>query len=265
MSNLSRNKPNINATYFREHGIHSVPNGELTDHIVSFPTWEDTAEALKNNLPQSGRIITPEYATLPDDVEDITQSAALIRERLQFAKELSRQTEAEIHLGTPYRLGNTATKEAWHNSVITLKGGMPASIAHKTMVLPVEQEMGIQPYPIRDRVVRDGRAVLICAELYDFPYKASSKFKEEARDIIVPANWSIPARGEFDDIRQRQIENAGGEDNYYRMLLEQAVTQDAFARLPNLDRITVADRGHSGNTPYNAVFERVPTEKQRAA
>lgn len=257
--------PEFKATYFREYGIHSVPNGSSEDHLVSFPTWDETADALKNNLPSSGRIITPEYITAPSDIKDIEESTALIQDRIDFAKDLSRQTDAELYLGTPYKTrtpgSNTeASRDIWHNSVLTLKNGEIIDTTNKEKLLFVEREAGIELPIDRNRTIRNGRAVLICAELYYYPRRASELFKQMTTEIIAPTMWATPvgrSDGKANELNVHAIEHAGSADNYYRQKLEQVIGSFTMAILPNVDRVTTVDRGRPDIPPYNAVFERI--------
>lgn len=254
--------PEFTVKYFPEYGIHSIPNGDSVDHLVSFPTWEETELALKNNMPTSGRIITPEYITTPHDISHISESTELIRERINMMKDLSLQTDAEIYLGTPYqRPVRTAVggyRQAWQNSVLHINQGNLTGITSKEVILPVEEKFGIEQAPRnRERIIRNGRAVLICAELYSYPDRPSINFTHNVKEVIAPTMWATPVDGVNDPHTTKMIKEAGGPSNYYRKMLERTIGTVTLAKLPNVDRVTTVDRGTPDTPPYNAVFERV--------
>lgn len=270
-SELPRKAQNFEATYYREYGIHEVENGSSTDYLASFPNWDEFSDAISAELPERGRIITPEYITAPDRLEDIRTSAELIRARIEFAKSLTRQTDAELYLGTPYILrtpGNTTTPpgSTWVNSILKLQHGNVTGITQKTFVLDVEKEAGISPARTRERTIRNGLGVLICAELYDYPASADAMFKALATEIIAPTMWATPA-DKNNPPTEAAFNRVGGKDNYYRSALELIVGQYTLRNLPNVNRVVTVDRGRPDLAPYNAVFTRADTnvEERRAA
>lgn len=270
-SESPRKAQNFEATYYRGYGIHEAENGDSTDYLASFPNWEEFADSIGTNLPDHGRIITPEYIAAPDRLEDIRTSADLIRSRIEFAKELTRHTDAELYLGTPYMLRTsvdaaTPPSDIWLNSVLKLQHGNVTGITKKTFVLDVEKDAGISPARTRERTIRNGLGVLICAELYDYPASADTMFKTLATEIIAPTMWATPA-DKNNPPTEAAFNRVGGKDNYYRSALELVVGQYTLRSLPNVNRVVTVDRGRPDLAPYNAVFTRADAnaEEKRAA
>lgn len=271
MSELHHSKSNFEVEYFRDYGTHEVPNGDTTDYLASYPNWQEFADAISADLPEQGRIITPEYIAAPDRLEDLRDSTGLIRERIEFAKQLTRQTDAELYLGTPYVLKSLMDptkppQDMWHNSVLRLRHGNITGITHKSFLLDVEKEAGITPARSRERKIRDGLGVLICAELYDYPAHADAMFRTLATEVVAPTMWATPASKKAAPT-EAAFERVGGKDNYYREALELVVGQYTLRHLPNVNRVTTVDRGRPDVAPYNAVFTRIQpdAEERRAA
>lgn len=250
----------MKATYFREYGIHSVQNGPRTDHLASFPTWNQLETALKDKLPSDGLIITPELITL-DPVEEaggLNMQARLIADRIDFAKDLTRQTDATLLLGTPQRRyvpGTSAVepgRTAWHNAAMQIHHGEIVAQEYKSYLLPIEQTMGLEAPPATERLAKlGGAAILICAELYGLDFKRNTLLREAAREAIALAHWATPANS-----TKTNLLPATEQDAYYEDALEHAVSRFTFPNLSRANRLTVVDRGRPDIPPYNAVFER---------
>lgn len=250
-------KLNFNVDYHREYGTKTIANGSSADHLASYPNWEETIRALRADLPQNGRILTPELITAPNNFSDIPRSGDLIRRRIEIAKRLTTKTDAELYLGTPYQPHTSSGTPVWHNSVVALKKGHIIGITHKDTLLDAEKKFGLsRPQSQHERSVRNGSAVLICAELYDYPYHASPSFKQKAHEIIAPTMWAFAA--DSSSAYNNAVERAGGYDPYFRGRLESTISADVLRRLQGVDRVTVVDRGNPtlGVKPYNAVFTR---------
>lgn len=246
--------PRFEATYFREYGIHSVQNGDSSDHLASFPTWSELEVGLKNDLPDSGTIITPEYATFDfGDNKTLEESAALIQERIQFVKDLTQQTNASVILGTPYEIHYDTNpikppEIKWHNAALEIKNGDIQTAHFKKGLLPVERGLGFSAPERYSRTVKNGRAVLICADLYNHINENDGLFKVTARDVVAPTMWATPLNG---------TEQAKGDkDSHYKRALEKVVSQYILKNLRSVDRVTTVDKGRPDIKPYNAVFTR---------
>ena len=246
----------MNATYFREYGIHPVkqPDGD-GDFIASFPTWEETAHTLKSDMPDRGNIVTPEYITAPADFDASMRDADAIGEHVREAISLTKGSDALLHLGTPTPTVNDTGSPRWFNSVLSIRNGTVESVAHKTMLVPGEEKLGIESPDRARRLVRTGNAVLICAELFLYALNPRNKFSDSnVRQVLAPTMWAHPA---IPGANLKGIQKAGGEDNYYRQQLEQAVGSYLLRDMPSVQRVIVSDRGKSDLAPYNAVFDRV--------
>lgn len=251
---MTNKSPNFEAQYFRSYGIHSVENGASTDHLASFPNWEELEVALKNDLPDSGTIITPEYATFDINAgKSLEDSVELIDERIQFMQDLTQQTDATIILGTPFKryYDNDPLRPPhaeWHNAALEISHGDAVDIHFKNGLLPGEKHAGLTAPRNKLRKVKNGRAVLICADLYNHVAEKDILFGVTARDVIAPTMWATPLNG---------IEQAkGNKDDHYRQAMERVVSRFVFQNLRNADRITTVDKGRPDIAPYNAVFTR---------
>lgn len=248
----------INVTYYREYGIYPVKGSHGTDYIASFPNWGETITALKSDLPRSGNVITPEYTTAPDDLTQLHAQAKLINDRIKQARDLTGRSDATLHLGTPTTSYDAFGRPKWLNSVLSMRNGKIESATHKTTLVPVEEAIGISE-PIKDlRTIKNGNAVLICAELFGM-FFANNKNNvlrgKNIRQILAPTMWATPQTD--NNILKRMRQEAGGDDNYYRQQLEHVVGSYVLRNLPTVNRIIVSDRGRPDIAPYNAVFDRI--------
>lgn len=256
---MNERSPRIDATYFREYGIHSVKNGEATDHIVSFPTWKDTESELSKHLPADGTIITPELITLDDDqFTDLEQAYGEVQRRIDFAKELTTRTNATMYLGTPQKtLDHGMLTEApsvkWHNSSLQITNGEVTGRTHKTALLPIEHEAGFSIPRNKERTMRNGRAVLICAELHSLT-KTDPFVQNLASELLAQTSWATPMFQQVDTRTPRE------KDAYYQRALEQAIGAITLRNFPNVRKVTMADRGTPDIAPYNGVFKRIDTK-----
>jgi hypothetical protein len=245
----------MSATYFREYGIHPVKQHGDTDYIASFPSFDETIGALKSHLPYSGNVITPEYITAPDNLSEIRNSAKLIDDRIRTAVDLTKRTDAVLHLGTPTHTTDPHGNTKWLNSVLSIQRGAIRSSTHKQTPLPAERTLGIE-YPTEDRrrVMKNGAAVLICAELFLYALDPKNKLRDQnVRQIYAPTMWATPA---IPGQNLGDIQKAGSEDTYYRNQLERAVGSYLFRGMPTVDRVIISDRGRPDVAPYNAIFDR---------
>lgn len=251
---MTHKSPGLEAQYFRNYGIHSVENGASTDHLASFPTWEELEIALKNDLPSSGTIITPEYATFDaSGNKSLDESVELIEERVQFVKDITQQTDAKVILGTPYKYHYDSDQfrppyTEWHNTALEISHGNIITPHFKNGLLPIEKQLGLSAPNKRQRTVKNGRAVLICADLYNHTSEKDPLFQITAKDIIAPTMWATPLNG---------VEQAKEDkDEHYRRALERVVSHFVFENLRKVDRVTTVDKGRPDIAPYNAVFTR---------
>ncbi|MFZ1360419.1 MAG: hypothetical protein WAS27_00075 [Candidatus Saccharimonadales bacterium] len=243
------------ATYFREYGIHSVDNGDSTDHLMSFPNWEETEIALKNDLPSSGTIITPEYITTNElSKETLERSVERINDRIEYARDISRLTDATLYLGTALKTQTRGTmveppKDIWHNTSLQIRHGKIEATHLKHHMLPIEEDIGMSaPERHYRRTVKNGRAVLVCADLYRYYFSPDSLTSAVTSDVIAPLMWASPLKDE----RRRPHER----DDYYRSMLETTVGKYVATSLPHVRRVTTVDKGRPDIPPYNAVFTR---------
>lgn len=246
----------IKGTYFREHGIHAVDQPYGLDHIASFDNWDDTLEALKGDMPYDGNVITPEYATLSNEMfTDIPAHADVITARIRQALDTTKRSEATLHLGTPTQGVSENGAKTWHNSVLSMRRGKIEAVTHKQTLLPAERIIGVsEPTGPEKRYMKRGQAVLICAELFLYAINPGNRLqREKPSQILAPAMWANPV---VPGMNARQIEEAGGEDTYYRQQLEKVVGSYLMRELPSVRRVIVSDRGRPDLPPYNAVFDR---------
>ncbi|MDQ5982218.1 MAG: hypothetical protein QG549_215 [Patescibacteria group bacterium] len=255
---LARGPAPTKITYYREYGIHPVKSRDSHDYIASFPNWDETIQALKTNMPTRGNIITPEYATISEEFLQLTSHARLIEDRIREAKYATKHSDALLHLGSPTSFYDRYGRSRWLNSVLSIRRGKVESVTHKTTLVPIEEVIGITE-PVSDlRTVKNGNAVLICAELFGMFFSANkSKVLQgkNIRQIFTPTMWATPQgdNSVMDKIRQE----AGGDDNYYRQQLEHVVGSYVLKHLPTVDRVIISDRGRPDIAPYNSVFDRV--------
>lgn len=252
------NTPNVpfRANYFREHGIHAVDQRHGLDYIASFGNWEDTLAALKDDMPAEGNVITPEYATLPEGIPNVTHHADLILDRIRQGLATTKSTDAVLHLGTPTPGKGAKGSEAWHNSVLSMRRGKIEAVTHKQSLLPIELALGVkEPLGPEQRFMRDGQAVLICAELYLYSMKPDNKLRDKKpQQILAPTMWAVPPT-DGPNAYAKEMERMG-EDNYYREQLEKVIGSYLMTSLPSVQRVIVSDRGRPDLAPYNAVFDR---------
>ena len=253
---MSRNEVPMNATYFREYGLHPVKQaqGSGQDYIASFPDWEQTIDALKTDMPKKGNIITPEYITAPGELSDIRDDIGVISDRVREALDATRRSDATLYLGTPTMAKFPDGQTRVRNSVHTIHKGAIESTVHKTTLVPAEREF-INTPEHDARTINRGNAVLICAELYAYCMQKDHSLQgKDVKQIFAPTAWAHPNDPSSNQI---SVERAGGEDAYYRQQLEVAVGSYLLHDLPSVQRVVISDRGLSNLAPYNAVFDRV--------
>lgn len=255
---MLRDPTPISATYFREYGMHELKNSSKdSDFIASSPDWDDTLQLLKSEFPKAGNVITPEYATLSSNIDILREESRLIDERIREAIDITRKSDAILHLGTPTETYDNRGRPKWLNSVLSIHRGKVREATHKTTLLPVEQGAGVME-PLADlRRVKDGIAVLICAELYGLfmgDRQPEALRNKKIKRVFAPTSWAIPIT---DHPMMRTIhEAAGGEDNYYRQQLELVIGRYVMS-IPSIKQVVVADKGRADLPPYNAVFNRI--------
>lgn len=243
------------ATYFREYGIHPVTTNDQTDYIASFATWEDTIDALRSDMPDSGDVITPEYAAAPSNPSDLTTSSDLMRERLREAMDTTRNSDATLHLGLPYHSRPSMGRSKWLNTVVSIHRGQIKGIVHKQTLVPAEIELGIKRPEHESRRVQNGRAVMICAELFLYP-KTMHEYSrgKDLKTVLAPTVWSVPALpGEAENVMAR---TGVDRDTYFKDQLECAIGGYALRHMPSVRNIIVSDKSITDLKPYNAVFRR---------
>ncbi len=245
----------MNATYFREYGMHPVKQPGGQDYIASFPNWDEAIQTLKTDFPSDGNVVTPEYITMPDNLLDAHDATSLIDERIHAAAELTKHSDATLHLGTPTWRHDKNDEIKWYNSVLSLRRGKLASITHKTSLLPVEKRLGISE-PARDlRTMKNGNAVLICAELFLYALDPKNALQgKNVRQIFAPTMWATPV---VEGQNHSDIEKAGSEDAYYRQQLERAVGSYLLRNMPTVQRVIISDRGRPNLSPYNVIYDRL--------
>lgn len=248
----------MKAAYFREKGIHAVPQRfENRDYIVSFPTWGETLDALKNEMPSSGNVITTDYATI-EDWSEVPNHPEIIDERINQIIDMTRQTEAVVYLGTPTSVTDPRTGNVqWCNSALTIHRGEIKSHADKTDLFRSEKEQLNMHVPSVDkRKVYMGSAAVICSELYAYAYPSDNPLRRQnPRQIIGLTNFAVPTVSA--EVMQRRFNRAGGEDNFYRQSMEKFVGSYVLKYLPTVNRVIISDRGQPHLPPFNAVFDRV--------
>lgn len=247
----------VEARYFREYGVHNVD--DLVS-VFSFPDWAGLEQALLTELPDSGVVLTTELATFTGPHEELVGSANAIEERVEFVRECSAGTDAEIWLGAP--IVPPTEWHDWRNSVLTFVRGEIVGRTDKILLSAYEQAHSPVKRAPREsaRFVNPiGMSALICSDMI-----ASSSMKYMGRQwpgktLLIPTCWaSVPKDAEMDEWRAGWIEKSGGVDNYFKSQLERGVRM-AF-EASDAETIIVADRNapNSGvDGPYNAVFYRV--------
>lgn len=255
---MFRDSVSVNSTWYREYGLHPIKQGSgNTDFIASFPNWDDTIHALKTDFPKEGNVITPEYATLTNDLSELHNNPRAINERIREAREATKYSDATLHLGTPIETPQRQKNPQWLNAVLSIHRGEVESVTLKTMLLPVELAAGVIVPSIESRRIKDGAALLICAELYSlfFENKIPPKLANEKIDrLFASTMWATPV-GDGQQFRHLH-EEAGGEDSYYKQQLEMVVGAYTLKKMPTVQQIIIADKGRSDLPPYNAVFTR---------
>jgi hypothetical protein len=257
----------VKKTYYRNYGVHPVeplePGGH-TDYIMSFPSWEQTREALQD-LPPDGNVITPECATTSGNPLTWTENPDLIHKRIDAVIEQTLGSQATLYLGTPYYVWSRSQQRSrWLNAVLAIKDGEIVSTTFKQNPLPAETMfLGIEKPETDNRKVLGGNAVLICNELFlhtknpdDFVLKDKG-----VRQIFSPSLWPIPVKIPEDLDPDKVVD---GDDEYYRKRLETYVEIGVFAVMKTVRRVIVSDQGRTSFpypfpdlAPYNAVFDRI--------
>jgi hypothetical protein len=253
--NMNRDQVSMETTYFREYGMHHVPSLEGADHIVSFPQWSDTLDALKKHMPHDGHVVTTDYSTI-EDWSEIPDQPEVITERIRQAKELTMRTGAVLHLGTPTpAIDPTTGENYWHNSVLTIRRGEVKSVAHKTDLFPAEIEGGMREPLVDERKVYLGTAAMICSELHSYSYSSQNPLvDQQPHKIVALTNFAVPL--DPGKAQSAAVERAGGRDAYYRRAMEYAVGNFVMRSLPSVESVIVSDRGQPDLPPLNAVFRR---------
>lgn len=255
---MLRNPVPINATFYREYGVHEVKSKQNeSDYILSAPNWDETVELLKTDQPKKGNVITPEYATVSSSLDELRTNSRLIGERIKEAKASTKKSDAILHLGTPTETYDRNGKPRWLNSVLSIHRGNVLNVTHKTTLVPLEQEAGvIEPFSDLRRI-KNGAAVLICAELYGLfigNKTPASLQKKPVERVFAPAAWATPI-ADSPSIHSMHQE-AGGEDSYYRKQLELVIARYVMT-VPSINKVIVSDKGRPDLPPYNGVFERI--------
>lgn len=238
--------------------MHELKNtSKDSDFIASSPDWDSTLRLLKSEFPKAGNVITPEYATLSSNIDFLRKDSRLIDERIREAVDLTMKSDAILHLGTPTETYDKRGRPRWLNSVLSIHRGKIREATHKTTLLPIEQVAGVVEPTADLRRVKNGIAVLICAELYGL--FIGNRQPEALRDknvtrVFAPASWATPIADH--PMVQSMHEAAGGEDNYYRQQLELVVGRYVMS-IPSIKQVVVADKGRANLPPYNAVFNRI--------
>lgn len=248
----------VDATFFRDYGLHEIKNkNDNPDFIASSPNWDGTTELLRRHFPQSGNVITPEYATISSDLDILHKDRGLIAQRIQEAIDITKHSDAVLHLGTPTETYDRTGRPRWLNSVLSIRRGKIESTTHKTTLVPLEEKAGVIEPLVDLRRIKDGNAVLICAELYGLfiGNKGLGPLQNGGvKRIFAPASWATPIVSHPNT--HTMHEQAGGEDNYYRKQLELVVAKYVMT-IPTVRQVIVADKGRPDLAPYNAVFNRV--------
>lgn len=248
----------VNVTFFRDYGLHEVKNDfDNPAFIASAPNWDETFQLLKESLPKKGNVITPEYATVSHNLSQLHKEGRKINDRIQQARALTKKSDAILHLGTPTEAYDNLGRSRWLNSVLSIRRGNIDSVTHKTTLVPVEKEVGVIE-PLTDlRKIKNGNAVLICAELYGlFIGNRQPEILQNSNvsRIFASTAWATPITDR--PIALAMHDACGGEDNYYRQQLELVVGRYAMS-IPTVRQVIVADRGRPDLPPYNAVFSRI--------
>jgi hypothetical protein len=253
----------INATYFREYGLHDTGLGEPT-FIASAREWGDMEQILKSQMPYNGEVVTNDYATLSDDITNIPAQMDEINQRIRAVKWLTMRTDATVHLGTP-AVGPTGDL---HTAALSIRRGEIVGQTFKHSLYPVEVKMGMsapdKPPNKTNLVRKNGAAVLICSDLIRVPGHMSAYDKQMATRVLGLTAWAYSDVGNATDkdyVKRNEmlamwIEDAGGEDNYHRNNLERTVTGFILHNMPNVRSVVIADEGREDLTPYNAVYRR---------
>lgn len=251
--------PPADVQYFREYGIHSVPDDAGDIHIFSFPDWAELSVALDHDMPESGTVVTPELATFSGPHDQLVWHARQIDERIDSVIERSRGTDAEIWLGTPIV---PSEWDDWRNSVLTIADGDIVGRTDKIFLSEYEHQHSPMKAAPRDseRYVNPlGQSALICADMILSLAKGLNNDPWPGETLLVPTCWAaVPDNPEMNEMRATWIERAGGVDNYFKNALVQGVS--SVFRASQAGVVVVADRvvqGSGTDGPYNAVFRRV--------
>lgn len=238
--------PELEATYKRFYGTHTIEDDVGEIHILSQPTWETMYASLENDLPDSGVVLTPEYSLFPEPLSEIPNHRRDIDERVEAIRGLSRKTEALIMVGAPMR----DKRGYWFNGIFYFKSGV-LDCDLKTSLSTAEKETGIIAPHDSERKARYGRTVLICSEILPFsPHPRSIT----TPTILVPSCWAVPPSPEQIGARAVNL-----DEGKYRGLLNLSVDR-LMGLYPEVNAVVVADRNLPDSNvdgPFNAVFRRV--------
>jgi hypothetical protein len=260
----------IDATYYRGHGLHKT---ELKGaqgsplFIASAETWPDMADMLRSVT--WGTVVANDYATFDKDISEAPVDIDKVNERNRFIQYLSYDNDVTIHVGTAHQLGSNVVRLA----AATYRWG-EVKYADKSALYPVEEKGGLSPAPRLngDHVRDDGTALVVCSDLPAVERYFTDDEKQHAKRLFAVTEWAYSYTGEDDEkkdkytelrrqVLEQAIKRAGGKDNYYKDTLEYAVKHMVLPALPHVNTVVVADKGVPGIDAYNVVYTRKPKTK----
>lgn len=244
---------NFDVRYERSHGIHEF---ETRDDMpvtgLSYPTWEEFADALEQLPDVQGYIVGPELITSPVPLDLIQAMKDTVESRIEHVRnDSARRAWARTVFGTPQYVEKSLPQNA---ALAVFAGNI---IGKHTKLEPSFSEAGLLGVDLNDHVTEafdiPQHGAILCSDLMQaavcspYPERANELIKPSVKTLIALSCWGVPTTYTVQ----------GTQEEHCRSALESSVGY-IFGGYPSIDEIIMVDRAIPGTNmePFNAHFTR---------